>query len=151
MSAYQVSGAAADDQQPIRDLIREVRINPISLKWQRFVVVKNGEGVLIGCGQLKPRRDGSIELASIAVKRPYRKQGIARLVIEALLAQHDGPLWLKCADVLIPFYEKFGFVEATEPEKMPPHFRLMYRLGWLFKRLLRSENGMAVMVRDGGD
>lgn len=147
MNAFKITHATADEQQPIRDLIREVKINPLGLKWQNFVVVKDENGRLIACGQLKPHRDGSVELASIAVKRPYRKHGLARLVIESLLADQPRPIWLTCVEKLTPFYKKFGFINVTSPHQMPSYFRFVYRLFKLYQWIARAENGLAVMVK----
>jgi len=56
------------------------------LDWKRFVVAETHDGGFIGCGQLKPHKDSSLELASIAVDASYRGQGVARAMIEHLLA-----------------------------------------------------------------
>jgi len=67
-------------------LINRVGINPLGLDWKRFIVAETHYGGFIGCGQLKPPKDSSLELASIAVDASYRGQGVARAMIEHLLA-----------------------------------------------------------------
>ena len=45
--------ATAADQPQIDALIRTVGINPMGLKWPRFVVADEG-GRIVGAGQVKP-------------------------------------------------------------------------------------------------
>ena len=101
MTQFEIVPATAIDQKAIRQLVRQVGINPTGLKWRNFLVVKDENGRLLGSGQLKPQRDGSIELASIAVDASYRQQGLARQIIEALLTRQVSPIWLKCEVVSI--------------------------------------------------
>ena len=118
--------AQASDETAIKALIRAVNINPIGLKWQRFLVAIDENGALIGCGQIKPHRGGSRELASLAVQKAWRRQGIAGAIIQQLLANESPPVWLTCMDRLVPFYEQFGFVEVVEGDcrSIPIYFRL---------------------------
>ena len=112
------------------------------------MVAVDTSGALIGCGQVKPHRDGSRELASIAVKKEWRGQGIARAIIEQLIASNPGPLWLTCASRLTPLYARFGFREVTTPDDMPPYFRRASRLFNLYLQLTQKKGYLAVMVRD---
>ena len=82
--------AAQADDQAIRDLVHIGQINPTGLDWRRFLVAETGQGQVIGCGQVKPHRDGSRELASIVVHPAWRGQGVARAVIERLIHEHGG-------------------------------------------------------------
>jgi len=109
MSSYQLQAATLAQQDEIKALIRAARINPLGLDWRRFVVVPDGNGRVIGCGQIKPHRDGSWELASVVVAPTWRGQGVARAVIEHLLTGSPRPLWLTCVSPLVPFYTRFGF------------------------------------------
>jgi N-acetylglutamate synthase-like GNAT family acetyltransferase len=146
MPAFQLRRATAADQPVIKSLISAVQINPMGLKWQNFIVAVDEADSLIGCGQVKRHRDDSRELASIAVAREWRKQGIARAIIQRLLAETPPPLWLTCISRLVPFYQKFGFVEVTNTADMPPYFGRAQRLFRLFLRLSRREGYLAVMV-----
>ena len=146
MEPYHIRAATAVDQPQIKALVRAVRINPIGLRWQRFVVAVDDAGHLIGCGQIKHHRDGSRELASIAVQKEWRKQGVARALIEALVQTQNGPLWLTCMNPLVPFYKRFGFIEVTAADAMPPYFRLAVRFFRLYQRLMRIPGYLAVMV-----
>jgi amino-acid N-acetyltransferase len=124
---FSLRPATSADFPAIRGLIRLVQINPIDLDWQRFVIAVTPEGEMIGCGQVKPHSDGSRELASIAVTPSWRKHGVARLIIEHLIASEPGTLYLTCRARLEPFYTRFGF-KAIEQQEMPPYFRRISRL-----------------------
>ena len=77
--------ATLDDASAIRNIISQVRINPLALDWHRFVLAIDTYGLVVGCGQVKPHSDGSLELASIAVLPDWRSKGVARRIIEYLL------------------------------------------------------------------
>ncbi|MBE2224498.1 MAG: GNAT family N-acetyltransferase [Anaerolineae bacterium] len=146
MKNFSIQPATEAHQPAIKALIRTVGINPMGLKWQRFLVALDESGTVIGCGQVKPHGDGSRELASIAVVSEWRNQGIARAIIEALIAQHPLPLWLTCMSRLVVFYEQFGFVEVDNRHQMPPYFRRVTKLFPLYARLTSVNGYLAVMM-----
>jgi N-acetylglutamate synthase-like GNAT family acetyltransferase len=113
--------AAADDQPTIRRLVREAHINPRDLNWPNFVVAED-DGAIVGVGQVKAHRDGSRELASIAVVPARQRQGIGRALIETLLTREQGAaLHLTCRSELQSYYERFGF-RRLERAEYPPYF-----------------------------
>lgn len=136
--------AQAADQATIRDLVQASQLNPLSLKWQHFIVAVNSSGQIAGIGQIKTHGDGSRELASIAVVPSRRRQGIAQAIILHLLQSSQPPLYLTCRAAMGPFYARFGFAEVSI-EHMPPYFRRIYRLARLLMRAARSEMQMLVM------
>ena len=144
MPSYKIQAATSAQQNVIKALIRAARINPLGLDWQRFVVALDGNSVVIGCGQIKPHRDDSWELASIVVTPDWRGQGVARTIIEHLLDGSPHCLWLTCVTPLVPFYARFGFHEVTELAEMPPYFRRVSRLFRLLARLSPA-NRLSVM------
>lgn len=119
--------AFESDAPTIRDLVHRVGINPMDLDWHHFIVAESTGNQFMGCGQLKQHKDGSFELASLAVQQDYRGQGVARAIIEYFLAHSPRPLYLMCRPSLNSFYEKFGF-RVIELEEMPPYFRRIRRL-----------------------
>ena len=127
MADFILRPATADDFPLIKDLIHRVGINPMDLDWQRFVIAVDGSGKMLGCGQLKPHGKNVIELASIAVEPSYQHQGIARAIIEHLIAHAPRPLYLTCRSRLGSFYEKWGF-RSIESDEMPAYFRRLSRL-----------------------
>ena len=142
---FEIRKATQEDSANIRKLILSTGINPTGLKWQRFLVAVSSAGEFIGCGQLKPHVDGTMELASIAVKREWRGRGVARALIEALIAAHSGGLYLMCTSNLGPLYEKFGFSEV-QPDEMPTYFRRVSKLGGVLANIAIGER-LLVMHR----
>jgi len=136
--------AVEQDFPAIRQLIRQVRINPTALDWRRFVVAVDASGELRGCGQLKPHGRGIVELASIAVVPTDRSRGIARAIIEHLIAKAPRPLYLTCRSGLQPFYEKWGFRVAGIDE-MPPYYRRLSRFANTMLGLFERGESMLVM------
>jgi N-acetylglutamate synthase-like GNAT family acetyltransferase len=141
--------AQAPDFPAIQSIIRNAHINPMGLKWDRFLVAVDQENRVIGCGQIKPHSDGSFELASIAVKPDWRGQGAARAIIKRLISSHQGDLYLTCRASLGALYEKFGFSRITDPEAMPGYFRSVSRLFKVFKVFTNSQEDLWVMKRPG--
>lgn len=144
---FRLRPAVEGDESDIRALVKEGQINPTGLKWSRFIVAVTGEGEVIGCGQVKPHRDGSCELASLVVTAEWRGRGVARAIIEHLVNAYSEDLYLMCRSSLGFFYERFGFRTLQETE-MPAYFRRVNRLVSLVE-LLRSEGEtLLVMKRD---
>jgi N-acetylglutamate synthase-like GNAT family acetyltransferase len=141
--------AAASDQERIVEIIRAAQINPMDLKWPNFVVAEDDTTrQIVATGQIKTHGDKSRELASIAVIPEYRGQGLARRIIEHLLAENTGVLYLTCRSVLGPLYEKFGF-RAVLPAGMTPYFRRLSKVAATFMFLARTGETLLVMKRDG--
>jgi N-acetylglutamate synthase-like GNAT family acetyltransferase len=142
---YTVRPAIREDIPAIRSLIHAVRINPTGLDWRRFLVAVARQGNLIGCGQIKLHADASWEMASIAVQEYARGQGVARAIIEALLAlELERPLYLMCRTRLKRFYVKFGFHDI-ELEEMPLYFRRISCAERIFNWKARPDNRLLVM------
>lgn len=120
----------------------------MGLDWRHFLVAVTPENELLGCGQVKLHADGSRELASIAVREPARGQGVARAIIEELLAREAArPLYLMCRARLGSLYIKFGF-HAIEPEEMPPYFQRISRAERIFNANARPEARLLVIRLD---
>lgn len=139
--------ASAADQPAIAAIVRAARINPLGLDWPRFLVAEESGG-LIGVGQVKPHRDGSRELASIAVVPEWQGLGVGAAIVRELLAREPSTLHLMCASPTRPFYRRFGFYEI-DPAAMPRYFRRMARLAAALSWLARNRQlYLAVMRRD---
>lgn len=141
---FSLRPATEADFSEIRALIRRVRINPTKLDWRRFTVAVNGSGQMIGCAQLKPIPRDLTELASLAVHPAYRRQGIARVLIEHLLADAPRPIYLTCRSGLSTLYEKFGF-RPLESDELPPYYHRLQRLAGLLMELSRRGETLLVM------
>ncbi len=141
-----IRSATAADSDKIRALVRAARINPTSLDWKRFIVAQTFDGETIGCGQLKPHREGYLELASIVVAPIWRKRGVATAMINHMLEKNPGQIYLMCRSGLGPFYERFGF-EGVQQADMPRYFRRISRLAGLAELLMREGEQLLVMKR----
>lgn len=147
---YTMRKATGSDSSAIRRLIWKVHINPTGLDWRHFLLAVDQHGRLVGTGQIKPHKDGTFELASIAVEPTWRRHGVAGAIIHALLADSERPhpLYLTCRDRLGPFYERFGF-RTLSPGEMPPELgRNAARLTWLKNHLFHNMPGLLVMAID---
>ncbi|MGD0575865.1 MAG: GNAT family N-acetyltransferase [Anaerolineales bacterium] len=142
----EIRRAWPSDQEAIQDMVHEMRLNPLGLHWERFLVASGSDGQLFGLGQIKTHRDGSNELASIAVVPRFRGQGLARALIEALLRDRPPAVYLTCRSLLIPFYQRFGFRTASGQD-LTPYFRRLRRLASLLSPLLPRAGGMTIMRR----
>jgi N-acetylglutamate synthase-like GNAT family acetyltransferase len=125
MSHIQIRAATAADQAAIRQMIRQARLHPMGLAWQRFVVAEAYSQV-IGVGQIKPHGDGTLELASLAIIPERQSTGIGSALMWTLLARAPGPLYLRCASHNVGYYRRFGFRTLTVAE-MPSSHRHIYR------------------------
>lgn len=144
MAAVTIQKAGPQHFDQIRDLIRRVDINSHRLDWHQFLVALNPLGHVVGCGQVKHQPGNVLELASIAVDTKWRGQGVARAIIEALLAQYGSePLYLMTESELVQLYAKFGF-EKIEEEQMPTYFRRMVKLPGFVE--LFTKEGLEVIV-----
>jgi N-acetylglutamate synthase-like GNAT family acetyltransferase len=142
--SFSLRPATGDDFPEIKALIRQARINPTRLDWRRFTVAVDEGGEVIACGQLKPVPGECTELASLAVRPGYRRQGFARALIEHLLAGASRPVYLTCRSGLGEIYEKFGF-RALERNEMPAHYRRLQRLVGLLMGLAQQGETLLVM------
>jgi amino-acid N-acetyltransferase len=144
MTNYILRPATWGDSTQIHKLIHLVGINPTGLDWKRFMVVANEHNDVIACGQIKPHGEGVQELASIAVRPEYRGQGLARRIIDSLLAKSARPLYLMCRSSMGSMYEKFGF-RSLDYEMMPRYFQRMKKLAGLAEALMQSGDSLLVM------
>jgi len=144
MNNFDIRPARESESGQIRDLIHLSGINPMGLDWKRFVVAVNAQDEMIGCGQLKPHGADILELASLAVYPEYRSQGVARTIIEHLLADSPRPLYLMCESSLGVLYEKFGFREVAY-EEMPRYFQRISKLAGLVTSLSQRDQHLLIM------
>jgi amino-acid N-acetyltransferase len=143
---YILRPASRADARRIREIIHQARVNPTGLDWRRFILAVSEGGEVIGCGQIKPHRDGSNELASIAVVPEWRRRGVAGSIIQSLIEIHPGDLYLECRSSLGTYYARFGFRLMAEAG-MPPSFRLISRAARWLQKLSIFKEGLLVMKR----
>jgi N-acetylglutamate synthase-like GNAT family acetyltransferase len=119
--------ALKKDAPGIRALIWQVQINPFGLNWQHFLVAVDEQERVVATGQIKPHRDGTLELASIATHPNYRGQGLASEIISRLIQESPRPIYLHCREKMEPYYNRFGF-SALAIEEMPPAYAREMRM-----------------------
>ncbi len=142
---FKLRPAGRAEASALKALVRRARLNPLGLNWQRFTVATTEGGQIIGCAQLKAHGDGSEELASLVVVRPWRKKGVAAALITEVKARSAGLLWLMCRRGLVPYYERYGFVFVGDAGEMPPYFARIWRLARVFSILAPDELELAIM------
>ncbi len=128
-----VRPARVQDQATITAMVRGARLNPMDLRWQRFLVAEDGTGI-VGAVQIRPH-DGTLELASLVVREDQRGRGIGSQLIQALIAQSPGSLYLFCRSQLEGYYARFGF-RAIGVQEAPPSLRIKYAIGRIITRLI---------------
>ena len=117
------------DEKAIRLLVRGERLNPMDLDWPNFIVAAEGDAV-VGAVQMRQHSDGSRELGSLVVTQGSRGRGIARRLIEALLAAEHEPVWLITSEAFAAAFARWGF-QPVEAGAAPVKVRLNHRLGSL--------------------
>ncbi len=151
--AAPIRPATAADQPAIRALVLAARLNPTGLDWRRFLVAVDPEAGarIVGVAQVKPHRDGSRELASLAVVPGRQGAGIGAALVRALLARETGPLYLMCAGPLAGYYTRFGF-RHVGPAALPPYFRRVHRAARIAgATVFRGLGDLAIMRREAGE
>ena len=147
---HQLRQAKESDTRAIRALIRQVKINPMGLNWQRFTLAVDEQEQVIGCGQIKPHSDGTRELASIAVVPERQGKGIGMEIITRLMENEPLPLYLTCRSVMGPYYQRFGFRQVGS-EALPHYFRRIWRFARCLRHLYPKLGEMWVMVKEGNN
>ena len=142
--ALHIRTATMADQRRIVQIVRAARINPTGLGWPRFLVAEQA-GQLVGTIQVKPQRDQTRELASLAVLPAYQGCGVGAALVRAIQAQYPAPLYLTCIDALEPYYARFGF-KRVELRALPPVLGRTYRGLNLLLGVLRREERLLVML-----
>jgi N-acetylglutamate synthase-like GNAT family acetyltransferase len=122
--------ATAADQRTIRKIVRDARLYPFGLHWQNFTVAESG-GKIVAVGQVKSHRDGSRELASLAVLPAFQGRGVGGQIVHRLISQEKETLHLFCGPALERYYRRFGF-ETVAREALPPSIARLHRMGnWI--------------------
>lgn len=145
---YSIRAATEADQSVITAIIRQARLNPMALDWQRFLVAE-AAGRIIGTVQVKPHGDGTRELASLAVVSEWQGLGVGTALVQAALAHETGPLYLTCRSDVEGYYTRFGFRLLARGE-LTPYFRRLARVANALTALARLFGGsvrMSVMYR----
>ena len=130
---YTVRAARLEDAERIQALIHlhKDELVPRSLgnvveNIDRFLVVQDRTGEMIGCTafQIWPALGdplkATVELQSVAVRAPYRRCGVGRLLVEGALARVRAfdPAEVIVLTLTPAFFEKLGFHEIPKTHIM---------------------------------
>jgi N-acetylglutamate synthase-like GNAT family acetyltransferase len=126
--------ARQEDQQTIISFVKQAKINPRNLHWERFLVAEQ-DGQIIGIRQIKVYADGTREVASGFVLPEFRRQGISARLMNELLARETGPLYTMVNEKRAPYYEQFGF-RRVDLSQLPSDFLKEYRIGRIVTGLM---------------
>jgi len=126
--------ARQEDQTTIVSLVRQAKLNPRNLHWERFLVAEE-DGQVVGIRQVKVHEQGTREVASGFVLPHYRKQGISAQLMNELLARENGPLYSLVNERWAPYYEQFGFQQA-DVNQLPTDFRKEYWIGRIITSII---------------
>jgi amino-acid N-acetyltransferase len=126
-SPFTLRPATEGDKPAILDLMRRADFNRINLKPACFLVAEEA-GRVIAIGQIKRHRDGTPELASLVVAADRRSQGIGSALVRALVARHQGDLYLFCLTQLEGYYERLSF-RRVERRNLPSSLARIHWLG----------------------
>ena len=146
-----IRAATEADAAAITTLIHEAEINPRDLDWRRFLVADGG-GDVVACAQVRVHKQGTRELASVAVRQSRRGEGIGRRISEAMIAREPvRPLFLYAEAANVPYWSKFAFVEVGDDD-LPPDLRRTIkatrRLVGAYNLVTRHHYRIVVMRRD---
>eukprot|EP01023_Acetabularia_acetabulum_P027465 TRINITY_DN26009_c0_g1_i6.p1 TRINITY_DN26009_c0_g1~~TRINITY_DN26009_c0_g1_i6.p1 ORF type:complete len:181 (-),score=15.41 TRINITY_DN26009_c0_g1_i6:758-1300(-) len=143
-------GKQEDMGQIFRMVLRE-RMNPLSLKPDRFVVAeRDGSNELAGCVQLADLKNNFKELRTLIVQPEYRGEGIGQILVSEILKDvGESEVYLVTLESTFQFYEKFGFV-TIDPSQVPEQLwvlRIEVVLGKIVAKLLVNKP-LIVMKKD---
>jgi N-acetylglutamate synthase-like GNAT family acetyltransferase len=133
--AIQIRPATPTDRAAILALMRPRDYNRLGLDPTCFLVAE-AAGRVIGIGQIKRHWDRAPELASLVVAPAWQGQGVGSALVRALLARHQGVLYLFCLAQLEGYYVRFGFRRVARSE-LPLSLALMHAVGNALGQLLR--------------
>jgi amino-acid N-acetyltransferase len=113
-------------------MVRGESLDPTALHWSHFLIAEDA-GQTVGIGQIRPYPNCR-ELGSLVVLESHRGQGVGALLIEALLKDEPGPVFLECLAYRKAYYSKFGF-QRVPWWATPMPLKLKAAFGGVFGRL----------------
>jgi amino-acid N-acetyltransferase len=106
--SIEIRPAAGADQDAIVALVHSERLKPFGIRWPNFVVAAHS-GRLVGAAQMRRHSDGSRELGSLVVAPRWRGRGVARQMIEALVAGERRPVFTITRQVRAAAFARWDF------------------------------------------
>jgi N-acetylglutamate synthase-like GNAT family acetyltransferase len=132
------------DQPAIRALACSGQLSRTDVKWPScWVAAAAGQGI-VGIVQMRRHADGSRELGPLVVSKEMRGQGVARRLMDALVAAEPEPIWMVTAHVFAAVCRRWGF-HPIEPPSAPVEVRRNHRMSSL-ARVFRVRRPMRPLV-----
>jgi amino-acid N-acetyltransferase len=141
-----VRKAVRADAVAIHALVRAERLNPTGLFFERFMVVEL-ERRIIAAAQIRRHADGARELGSLVVAPDHRDNGVAGLLIDALLASESGPIFMVSGAMHAPHFARWGFMPVA-PRAVPRSVRWNFWMGRVasFTVMLRGRKRKRLVI-----
>lgn len=97
---------------------------------KEIIAIAEYNGQKVGLGRLVTIDDDTFELGGIYVVESFRGKGIAKEVVRFLLNQAKPYQTIYCIpfEHLVPFYQKFGFIQCINLEMVPKD--LLKKFNW---------------------
>ena len=147
---FTIRRASEKDWPAILALRRGERLNPDLPPWDAFTVAVIGRAV-VGAAAVRVHRDGTREIGSLVVDPAYRGQGVAALMLHAILAEHRGEMFMITGRAYAGHYARFGFLRIAAwraPLGIAIHAALGSAFGWVMSRVQRRAfNRLAILRR----
>jgi N-acetylglutamate synthase-like GNAT family acetyltransferase len=91
------------------EYIHEFELDNRELKREQFIVAFRHDE-LVGFGRLRAHAD-CLELCSLGVVTPHRKQGIGKAIVTELIKKSSKNIYLVC--IIPEYFEPFGFKNVS--------------------------------------
>jgi N-acetylglutamate synthase-like GNAT family acetyltransferase len=104
--------ACANDESAIHALAKSEPVNPLDLHWFNFVLAM-WDDEIVGAVQVRCHRDGSRELGTLIVALAYRGHGIAARLVDAVLDEQPGRVFVVTRRTRVRHYDRWGFHEIA--------------------------------------
>lgn len=91
--------------EEVASYISEYELDDRSLKKEEFTIARR-EGKIVGFGRLRKHAD-CLELCSLGVVTPFRRQGIGKAIVKEIIRRAGGRLYLVC--IIPEYFEPMGF------------------------------------------
>ncbi len=119
-----VRKAGRADLRSILALARSLDLDYPGLEGDALWIAEDGRGRTIGAVALKKHPD-CLELCALGVDSGFRGKGVAKALVEALMAEAQGAVHL--ATIIPGFFESYGFVRTRD---IPATFPAKRRTAW---------------------
>ena len=84
---------------------------------EHYVLVAETDFGIVGYALVSKSSEAKSEIETVYILPKFQGVGVGKALMDAIVASHNNPLWLKCADYnpkALSFYRNFGFIETGE-------------------------------------